>query len=163
MDTTLKIQAVKKATPFLKNGEGFRARSYRHKKMEKDGSWKGKWEPWTIGYGFTYDEQGRPFDERSVMDRDRADRFFDVMILERADDIIKTLPNIPLTVNQLAALISLHHNIGPNYWNQSSVKRYLLEKRYTKAADAFLLWKRGNTASDLLERRKKERTLFLTP
>jgi GH24 family phage-related lysozyme (muramidase) len=148
---------------FIKNAEGFREKAYRHKAYEKDGTWKGRWEPWTVGWGFTFDEQGKPITATSTMSRERADKFLVIQLQKRAEEIMKTLPGVVLNDNQMSALVSLHHNIGPGHWSTSSVRRYLLKGDKPKAADAFLLWKRGNTANDLLSRREKERALFLKP
>lgn len=145
-------KALPLAAKFVANEEGFRAKAYRNHPKE----------PWTIGFGFTYYEDGSPVRPGDTMDKERALRFKQVQVEQRAKAIVALLRK-PVSVNQLVALISLHFNIGAEGFRRSTVLRKLNEGRYMEAADAFLMWKRGNTANDLLPRRKRERALFLTP
>lgn len=142
--------AVIKATPFVKNQEGFRTKAYRNALTE----------PWTYGYGFTTTPSGAHVTQSSTITRGEADDFLYNQMVSRANSIVK-LVNVPLTANQLAALISLQFNIGTGAFASSTVVRLLKQKNYKGAADHFLDWKRGNTANDLLSRRQTERSLFL--
>lgn len=152
MDPMRKAQAVTKAIPFIENAEGYRFKAYKNSPEE----------PWTVGFGFTYDEQGNPFTADSTMDRHRAELFLVKQTNLRADQILRDIGNVSITTNELAACISLHHNLGEGQWASSSVLRFIRAGQFKAAADAFLLWKRGNTADDLLPRRQKERALFLS-
>ena len=64
----------------------------------------------------------------------------------------------PLTQHQFDALMSFCHNIGPDKFAGSDVVRYVNKQNYQKAADAMLSW---NKPAELINRRQKERRLFL--
>lgn len=83
---------------------------------------------------------------------------------------LNRLVTVPLSQNQVDALISLMFNIGeggggeknPGF-EESTVRRLLNQRDYQGAADAFLMWKYAGGQPILLNRRKRERALFLTP
>ncbi len=146
--------SLKLSTKLVAREEGFRDRAYRNAPQE----------PWTIGFGFTFWPTGTPVKEGEGMSRLFAETFLEKQIGERLRSILAVVgPRVALNPNQAAALVSLHHNIGPGNFLKSTVLRCLKKGQFQQAADAFLLWKRGNTADDLLPRRKRERTLFLKP
>ena len=82
---------------------------------------------------------------------------------------LNRLVTVPLTQNQVDATLSLMFNIGeggggeknPGF-EESSVRRLLNRGDYQGAADAFLMWKYAGGRPILLERRKRERALFLS-
>ncbi len=75
--------------------------------------------------------------------------------------------DVPTTDNQFSAMVSLTYNIGPTAFKTSHVMSYHRAGNHAAAADAFLSWDKthinGQLVLDppLLERRKKERALYL--
>lgn len=70
----------------------------------------------------------------------------------------------PLTDNMRAALSSLVFNIGTGAFGTSTLLRMLNAGNVAGAADQFLVWKKVNgvDSSALLDRRRRERALFLS-
>lgn len=71
----------------------------------------------------------------------------------------------PLNQNQFNALASFTFNCGVGALQTSTVRRKLNNGDYQGAADALLMWCKagGKVNTGLLNRRKDERRLFLTP
>ena len=72
---------------------------------------------------------------------------------------------VPLNKNQQLALLSLRYNIGPNYFNGSSLLRLLNSGNYDGAASRFAEWRlsEGLINKGLVARRERERQLFVKP
>lgn len=82
--------------------------------------------------------------------------------LGKVEAQVNNLVKVPLNQNQFDALVSFQFNTGG--LAKSSVLRLLNQKNYQGAADALLNWSKANgNPTLLLNRRKRERTLFLTP
>jgi lysozyme len=83
-------------------------------------------------------------------------------LLERdmgpCERIIKHKVSSPLNQHQFDALMSFCYNIGPDRFVGSDVLRHTAKQNYKKAADAMLYW---NKPAELINRRQKERQLFL--
>ena len=125
---------------------------------------------WTIGYGSTYYPNGKKvtkFDkpinrlyaetiQRHVIATDFEPVINDLLKKEIASGFI--------TQNMFDAIISLTYNIGVNGFKRSSVLRLLKQGDKENAGNAFLLWKMagGKVLKGLVNRRKKERELFLS-
>lgn len=129
----------------------------------------------TIGYGHLVHlgncngsepeefKRGLTEDEAIALKRQDARRFVDA---------INRLVTVPLTQNQFDALVSLVFNIGEGQggFEDSTLRRRLNVGDYAGAADAFLMWNKAELPDGrlvemegLTNRRKKERSLFLTP
>lgn len=82
--------------------------------------------------------------------------------LSRVESSVNKLVRVPINQNQFDALVSFQFNTGG--LARSSVLSKLNKKDYQGAADALLLWNRGNgqVLAGLTRRRKAERALFLT-
>jgi lysozyme len=90
-----------------------------------------------------------------------------------ANDILKMdvhfaeapLFDLGLNQNQFDALVSLIFNIGARAFHASTLLVKLKARDYPGAADEFLKWDHagGQVLPGLLNRRKAERALFLTP
>jgi lysozyme len=82
--------------------------------------------------------------------------------LSRVESSVNKLVRVPINQNQFDALVSFQFNTGG--LARSSVLTKLNKKDYQGAADALLLWNRGNgqVLAGLIRRRKAERALFLT-
>lgn len=72
---------------------------------------------------------------------------------------INSAVTVPISQNAFDALCSLTFNIGIGGFRGSSVLRQLNQKRYSEAADDFLMW---DHPPELIGRRRAERTQFLT-
>lgn len=112
---------------------------------------------WTIGYGSTLGvHKGMTITPGEAERRLLED-------LER-HNITPHLDGCATTPNQFSAMTSLAFNIGLDRFNGSTVlKRHRLGN-YSRAADAFLLWKydNGRVVQGLLNRREAERELYLS-
>jgi len=113
----------------------------------------------TIGYGHVITERDSftyPLTE------EQAERILitDLMRIER---IIKPMILVPLSWNQLDALVSFSFNVGPCAFRISTLRRLLNEGNYEGAGEQFLKWVYvGKTKlKGLVRRRQAERVLFL--
>lgn len=78
-------------------------------------------------------------------------------------DITPYLDGCATTQNQFDAMTSLAFNIGLGRFNGSTVLKRHRQGNYSRAADAFLLWRydNGRPVKGLLSRREQERELYL--
>ena len=72
---------------------------------------------------------------------------------------------VQLNKNQQLALLSLHYNIGPNYFKESTLLRLLNSRDYDGAASRFAEWRlsEGMINKGLVARREREKQLFIKP
>ncbi len=84
--------------------------------------------------------------------------------LKEFESTVNTGVKVPLTQNQYDALVSLSYNIGSGAFKGSTLLKKLNSGDYKGAADAFLSWVNagGKKVQGLVNRRQKERELFLT-
>lgn len=70
---------------------------------------------------------------------------------------------VPLTTGQRAACASLIFNVGRVAFRASTLRRHLVIRRFTEAADQFPRWNRGGgrVLPGLVRRRRVERWVFL--
>lgn len=115
---------------------------------------------WTIGYGST----GSNVFPGLTITQAEADRLLD-QDLVRFEKTVNENVRVPINQNQYDALVSLSYNIGTTAFSRSTVLRRLNEGDYEGAADAILWWNKvkGKVIKGLVNRRKAERELFLTP
>lgn len=71
----------------------------------------------------------------------------------------------PVNDNQFGALFSLMFNVGAGAFAKSTLLKYVNAGQFDEAAGQFEKWCRagGKFVPGLLERRKREKALFLTP
>ena len=125
---------------------------------------------WTIGYGSTYYPNGKPVTGRDKpITREYAETIQRNVISKDFEPVInellkKEIASGFITQNMYDAIISLTYNIGVNGFKRSSVLRLLKQGDKRNAGDAFLLWNMagGKVLKGLVNRRKKERELFLS-
>ncbi|MDL2284385.1 lysozyme [Oxalobacter sp. OttesenSCG-928-P03] len=146
MAQILKVAALQKALPIIKEFEGCRLKAYKCPAGV-----------WTIGYGETLGVK-----EGDVWTQERADKMLKSRVLEFMDGVLKACPGLDLDY-RLAACTSLAYNIGLGGFARSSVCRNINKGAWMAAADAFLLWNQSNgkVLPGLTRRRKAERKLFL--
>ena len=124
---------------------------------------------WTIGYGSTYYPNGKlvtksdkPINrlyaetiQQNVIENDFAPVVNDLLK--------KEIENGFVNQNMYDAILSLVYNIGVNGFKKSSVLKWIKQGDKENASNAFLLWNKagGKVLEGLVNRRKKERDLFL--
>jgi lysozyme len=119
----------------------------------------------TIGYGAIYLLDG----SRVTLQTPSISQI-DAMALLRKEIIpfanaVTRAIKVKINQNQFDACCSLAYNVGAGGFAASTVVRECNLGDFPKAADAFLLWDKdnhGNVVQGLLNRRQKERNLFLT-
>lgn len=125
---------------------------------------------WTIAYGHTGPiRDPRTGRLRSIREGDQVSRRYALRLL--ASDLrfasreVARLVDVPLTIRQRMALISLLHNIGAGAFASSTLLRKLNAGDYRAAANEFLKWKfaGGQVIPGLLNRRRAERWMFTHP
>ena len=151
--------ALKKVRKFIADREGYSENAYQDTRGV-----------WTIGYGHTKNvKQG------DKITKEDAEKFFKEDLEEHIIPLNKV--KVPLNDNQKAALASLIYNIGGTSFSNSSILKKLNEGDMEGAAEAFELYcketktvningenvRKKFTNQGLLNRRKKEKELFLTP
>lgn len=118
---------------------------------------------WTIGYGTTR-INGEPVKQGMEITKEKAEELLLEDVTAFANKI-KPLITASVTTNQFNALVSLAYNIGVGAFGKSTLLKKLNSGDIFSAADQFLVWNKagGKVLQGLVNRRKKERELFLTP
>jgi len=115
-------------------------------------------EPWTIGYGHTGDVT-----KGMVITQEQADAFL-LQDAQNAVNQILSIVTVPLTSNQLSALVDFVYNLGIGNLHSSTLLKLLNTSDFGGAANQFLVWDKaaGHIMPGLLRRRTAERSVFLT-
>jgi len=112
---------------------------------------------WTVGYGAT----GADVTEGLEITQEEADKrlLADIEQFERG---VSRVVKVPLTDNQLAALVSFTYNLGIGSLWRSTLLRLLNAGEYEQAAEQFPLWNKagGKEVAGLTRRRLAEQQLF---
>ena len=125
---------------------------------------------WTIGYGSTYYPNGKKVTGKDKpITKEYAEIIQRHVIATDFEPIVNDLLEQEITSgfitqNMYDAILSLTYNIGVNGFKKSSVLRHLKNGDKLSAGNAFLLWNKagGKVLKGLVNRRKKERELFLS-
>lgn len=85
--------------------------------------------------------------------------------LQKFEEAVRDLVQVPLTANQFSALVCFTFNVGEGALAESTLLKKLNQQDYQDAADQFLRWNKagGQELPGLTTRREAERKLFLTP
>jgi len=131
-------------------------------KAVKDGKTKGGMQLYSIGLG----HQIQP-NESNLLTATLTENEVLELFKKDIDSIIKSMNKVikvPVTKNQQLALLSLRYNIGVDAFNQSTLLRKLNAGDYTGASTHFAEWRlsEGKVLQGLVNRRERERVLFLT-
>ena len=149
---------ILKAKKFIHGSEGLRLNAYKDIAGVM-----------TIGYGHTGKVNGKPITEGMRITKEKAEELY------RKDFETHIQPlkeiKVPLTSNQKIALSSFIYNVGGKRFKDSNLLKKLNKGDYQGAANEFDIYiKARNPKTGLLEqnkglinRRKKEKELFLTP
>ena len=144
----------------IKNFEGLSLSAYR----DEAGVW-------TIGYGSTRYHDGKPV---KPGDKLASELQADALLrntMGQYEDAVNSRVKASLTQNHFDALVSFTYNVGTGGLEESTLLVKLNERNYAEAAAHFLAWdkitdpKTGQKVISeiLLQRRKEESRLFLTP
>ena len=118
----------------------------------------------TIGIGSTYYEDGTKVKMTDkAITKERAIQLAKNVVKSFEEQVNKSIL-LPMTQNQFDAMVLLCYNIGKSGFARSSVVRNFNLGNIQKAADSFLLWNKagGKVVKGLVNRRNKERSLFLS-
>jgi lysozyme len=142
------------ATSLIESFEGLRLTAY------PDPGTGGK--PWTIGFGSTTDEQGRPIQPGTTWTHERAEARFRAQLEAFGKGIDRLTAERPPTAPQKAGMAALAYNIGLGDFARSTVLREHLAGNFGAAAEAFAMWDRaaGRVMPGLVARRKAEAALY---
>lgn len=118
--------------------------------------------PVTIGWGSTYDEDGRPIKLGDVWTKERADRVFNMVLAKKADEVRDALKGAPTTQGQFDAMVSLAYNIGITAFKSSTLLKNHLAGDYAGAASQFSRWVYNDSRkmNGLVKRRKVEAAMY---
>ena len=118
----------------------------------------------TIGIGSTYYEDGTKvrMSDKAITN-ERAIQLAKNVVKSFEEQVNKSIL-LPMTQNQFDAMVLLCYNIGKSGFAKSSVVRNFNLGNIQRAADSFLLWNKagGRVVQGLVNRRNKERSLFLS-
>ena len=117
-----------------------------------------KTDVWTIGYGHTEGVK-----KGDTITREQADELFK-NDLKKYSNYLKNV-SVPLNDNEKIALISFVYNVGPSAFKSSTLLKKLNKGDKKGAAYEFDRWiyQKGKKLDGLVNRRKREKDLFLTP
>ncbi|NJL87927.1 MAG: glycoside hydrolase family protein [Leptolyngbyaceae cyanobacterium SM1_1_3] len=125
--------------------------------------------PYTIGWGSTRRQDGRPFDLGERISREEAEN---LLIYQLDTEFLSSLERIPvwgeLNDNQRGALLSFAYNLGAAFYGSAgfeTISRVLRNREWDKIESALLLYRNPGTHVEegLRRRRLAEAALFLTP
>lgn len=146
------------AVKMIAESEGFRSKAYQCVAGV-----------WTIGWGETVREDGRPVTSDLVWEKSYADERFCKRLRTFTEEVRRALPMVDLNPNEMGALVSLCYNIGLGQFQNSTVRRCLLKEDKIAASRAFRLFNKATIKGTkqvipaLERRRARESALFLTP
>ena len=111
---------------------------------------------WTIGYGHTADVK-----EGDSIDQEAAEAFL-IEDLEKFEQAVTRLVEVPLTQQQFDALVSWTFNLGAGNLAESTLLRKLNNYQYVEVPEQMMRWVRagGQVLNGLVKRRAAEAALF---
>lgn len=116
----------------------------------------------TIGYGNTFYEDGSNVKIGDEINKERADKLFEIIADYFADKVFK-ITKAKLTQNQFNALVSFAYNVGlGNYRNSTLLKKVLYNPNSKDVEIQFMRWTKANGVElkGLINRRKDEIKLY---
>lgn len=120
--------------------------------------------PWTIGFGSTTDEEGKPIKPGTIWTRQKAERRFVQHLGQFERDVIAALGSAVHATSQAQfdALVSFAYNVGGANLRSSTLLRKHKAGDYAGAAAEFARWNRaaGRVMAGLTRRRAAEAALY---
>lgn len=116
---------------------------------------------WTIGWGATKYADGRKISPNDKITQQQADELFNVLIAE-FETGVKKLVKVPLTENQIGALVSFAYNCGLGNFASSTLLKKINASDFVGADKEFSKWVKagGKQLPGLVKRRIQEAALF---
>jgi GH24 family phage-related lysozyme (muramidase) len=118
--------------------------------------------PWTIGWGSTTDENGKPIKPGDIWTRQRADARFARHLAQFEAGVLHGLRGSAVTQAQFDAMVSLAYNIGVAAFQGSTLLRRHRAGDYAAAEAEFHRWNRagGRVMKGLVRRRAAEARMY---
>jgi lysozyme len=141
----------KEGADLIKSFEGCKLKAYQCSAMK-----------WTIGYGNTFYEDGKPIMQGHVITQEKAEQLFELIAADFADKVAKLVPT-HITPNQFGALVSFAYNCGiANLHKSTLLKKVIANNNDATIKDEFLKWNKagGKVLAGLTRRRQAESNLY---
>jgi len=117
---------------------------------------------WTIGFGNTYYEDGKPVLPGHAITQEKADQLFEIIANEFAEKVAKLVPS-HITPNQFGALVSYSYNCGiANLQKSTLLKKVIANHNDPSIKAEFAKWNKagGKVLAGLTRRREAEANLY---
>jgi lysozyme len=117
---------------------------------------------WTIGWGNTFYEDGKPVKQGDKITQERADQLF-MIVAEDFAKRVRTLVKKTLTENQFSAIVCFTYNVGvANLSKSTLLKKVNVNPLDQSIKDEFMKWNKvaGKVLNGLTRRRKAEAELY---
>lgn len=147
--------ALSIAVPFIAQCEGFSSKPYR----DSGGRW-------TIGYGFTTLDNRHEVTENTPPITQEAAYVRLTHWVESVITVVRGMIHVPVTDHAVAALASFSFNEGTSALRNSTLMKLLNQgRKLDEVAVQFAAWiyADNHRSQGLVNRRNKEKELFLTP
>jgi len=148
------IKASKSAIDLIILSEGFKSEPYLCKAGIP-----------TIGYGNTFYKDGTKvtLNDKSIS-KEEAIKLLKHIVEFKFEKIVNESVKVPLNQNQFDSLISFAYNVGEGNFKSSTLLKKVNIKDFAGASEEFPKWIRakGKVLSGLVNRRERERELFLS-
>ena len=109
---------------------------------------------WTIGYGNTFYEDGRPVKSGDRLSgKEEAFRLLKVIAKQFEDGVNKNTTGVKLTQNQFDSLVSFSYNVGNGALAKSTMLKLIKKDPYDpKIRTEFMKWTSGNLPGLIIRR-----------
>jgi len=141
----------KEASDLIKSFEGCKLKAYQCSAKK-----------WTIGFGNTFYEDGKPVLPGHAITQEKADELFEIIANEFAAKVAKLVTS-NVTDNQFGALVSFAYNCGVVNLQKSTLLKKVNANHNDQSIRAeFLKWNKANSKvlAGLTRRREAESNLY---
>ena len=141
----------KEASDLIKSFEGCKLKAYQCSAKK-----------WTIGFGNTFYEDGKPVLPGHAITQEKADELFEIIANEFAAKVAKLVTS-NVTDNQFGALVSFAYNCGVVNLQKSTLLKKVNANHNDQSIKAeFLKWNKagGKVLAGLTRRREAESNLY---
>lgn len=117
---------------------------------------------WTIGFGNTFYEDGKPVLPGHAITQEKAEQLFELISNEFSDKVSKLVTSM-VTLNQFGALVSFAYNCGIiNLKNSTLLKKVNANPNDLSIRSEFMKWNKANgkVLAGLTRRREAEANLY---
>ncbi|MGL4790313.1 MAG: lysozyme [Anaerotignaceae bacterium] len=141
----------KAGADLIKSFEGCKLKAYQCSAMK-----------WTIGYGNTFYEDGKPVKMGDAITQEKAEQLFELISADFSTKVAKLVPS-HITPNQFGALTSFAYNCGVvNLQKSTLLKKVNANPNDPTIRTEFLKWNKagGKVLAGLTRRREAEANLY---